>query len=518
MDQSGINPSLQETQGTILWYDIETYGSNFASSPLVQFGAVRTDTQLNVLDEINLLCKPPVDMLIDPETVTIHNISPLTAQREGMPEAEFARRIYSEINQPNTCSVGYNSVSFDNEFIRFLFFRNLLPAYWHEYKDGCSKWDLLDVVRLISVIEPAAIKAPIINDKASYKLANIAKENDIAEHQPHDAFGDVEILLALAQQIKQAVPQLYNFCFNSRGKNTAQDLMRKGDILLNFSSRFSGAYHGGGIICPIAPHPTQKNSYICFDIRYSPQDLLQLSADEARSRHFQPKNPTTPDPAAAPATSPAATNHLPTGIKAIRLNHCPALMPWDSNWDESKTNEIFSMLQLDRGIARSHLKQLKENRAAIVNKIAAIYDEEFDSRHNNNELNNNELNGDKEISAEQSLYGGGFISDKDLQVGQQIHQMNADELKNLHAADEPFMDKRLNEILVRFKGRNLPDSLSSNEMAIWQEHCAKIHDEGLQPLIAATQQLIAANKDNPQLTQSLAETLSYLENLQHIKE
>ena len=513
MDPLGINPSLQGVQGSILWYDIETYGSNPASSPLVQFGAVRTDTQLNVLDEINLLCKPPADMLIDPETVTIHNISPLTAQNEGMPEAEFACRIYSEINQPNTCSVGYNSVSFDNEFIRFLFFRNLLPAYWHEYKDGCSKWDLLDVVRLISVIEPAAIKAPIINGKASYKLANIAKENNIAEHQPHDAFGDVEILLALAQQIKQAAPQLYNFCFNSRGKNIAQDLMRKGEILLNFSSRFSGAYHGGGIICPIAPHPTQKNSYICFDIRYSPQDLLQLSADEMRSRHFQSKNPATPDPAAAPATSPAATNHPPTGIKAIRLNHCPALMPWDSNWDEHKTNELFSMLQLDRNIAHSHLKQLKENRGAIVNKIATIYDEEFDNSHNNNELN-----GDKEISAEQSLYGGGFISDKDLQMGQQIHQMNTDELKNLHAADEPFMDKRLNEILVRFKGRNLSDSLSPNEMAIWQEHCAKIYDGGLPPLIAATQQLIVTHQDNPQLAQSLAETISYLENLQQRKE
>jgi exodeoxyribonuclease-1 len=43
--------------------------------------------------------------------------------------------------------VGYNSIRFDDEVTRFLLWRNLIDPYAREWRDGCGRWDLLDVVR-----------------------------------------------------------------------------------------------------------------------------------------------------------------------------------------------------------------------------------------------------------------------------------------------------------------------------------------------------------------------------------
>jgi exodeoxyribonuclease-1 len=41
----------------------------------------------------------------------------------------------------------------------------------------------------------------------------------------------------------------------------------------------------------------------------------------------------------------------------------------------------------------------------------------------------------------------------------------------------PFTDKRLTDLLFRYRGRNFPDSLSADELDLWQEFChQRVHE------------------------------------------
>ena len=113
---------------SLLWYDLETLGLDPRRSPCIQFGAVRTDADLRILDTIDILCRPSTDYLPSPASVLVHGISPLQLVGEWgkrnkvLCESAFAARIYREVTQPDTCSIGYNAIEFDNEYLRHLFF------------------------------------------------------------------------------------------------------------------------------------------------------------------------------------------------------------------------------------------------------------------------------------------------------------------------------------------------------------------------------------------------------------
>ncbi len=77
-----------------------------------------------------------------------------------MPEHEFAARIERAFSQPGTIGVGYNTIRFDDEVTRFLFWRNLIDPYAREWQNDCGRWDLLDVVRLTYALRPDGIDWP----------------------------------------------------------------------------------------------------------------------------------------------------------------------------------------------------------------------------------------------------------------------------------------------------------------------------------------------------------------------
>jgi exodeoxyribonuclease-1 len=37
--------------------------------------------------------------------------------------------------------VGYNTIRFDDEITRFMFWRNLIDPYAREWQNGCGRWD-----------------------------------------------------------------------------------------------------------------------------------------------------------------------------------------------------------------------------------------------------------------------------------------------------------------------------------------------------------------------------------------
>ncbi len=98
---------------TFLWYDLETFGRDPRRTRIAQFAAIRTDAQLQAVDEpISIFCQPADDLLPSPTACVLTGITPQRAEREGLVEAEFAARLHEELSRPGTCAVGYNSLRF----------------------------------------------------------------------------------------------------------------------------------------------------------------------------------------------------------------------------------------------------------------------------------------------------------------------------------------------------------------------------------------------------------------------
>jgi exodeoxyribonuclease-1 len=211
---------------SIFWHDYETFGANPQKDRPCQFAGVRTDLDLNIIEEpVTFYCKPSEDFLPSPEACLITGITPQVAMREGEVEALFAEKINHIFSVPGTCVAGYNSIRFDDEVSRNLFYRNFIDPYEREWKSGNSRWDIIDVVRLVYVMKPDTLNWPLNDDgSVSFRLELLTKENGIEHLSAHDAMSDVYATIELARLIKERQPKLYDWVFMMRDKNKINDM------------------------------------------------------------------------------------------------------------------------------------------------------------------------------------------------------------------------------------------------------------------------------------------------------
>jgi len=199
---------------TFLWHDYETFGAQPRRDRPAQFAAIRTDAGLNEIgDPLVLYCQPALDALPDPESCLITGITPQECAAKGVPEHVFADRIVQALGEPGTIGVGYNSIRFDDEVTRFLFWRNLIDPYAREWQNDCGRWDLLDVARCAHALRPDGIEWPLGDDGLpSFKLEKLTAANGLVHEHAHDALSDVQATLALARLIQSKQPRLFDFC------------------------------------------------------------------------------------------------------------------------------------------------------------------------------------------------------------------------------------------------------------------------------------------------------------------
>jgi len=140
---------------SFFFYDLETFGADPRTTRIAQFAAMRTDAELNVVEEpSSFYLQPSDDLLPSPGATLVTGITPQQALRDGVNEAEAFARIQEEMTRPETCTLGYNSLRFDDEFIRHGLFRNFHDPYEREWRGGNCRWDLLDVLRLAHALRP----------------------------------------------------------------------------------------------------------------------------------------------------------------------------------------------------------------------------------------------------------------------------------------------------------------------------------------------------------------------------
>src|SRR3990167_3378201 len=178
---------------TFYFYDLETSGFNPRTARVVQFAGQRTDMNLKPVGKPhNFYIRLSEDILPDPDAVLITGITPQKTHAEGMTEAEFLKIFSSEVAIADTIFAGFNTIRFDDEFMRFMQYRNFYDPYEWQWQDGRSRWDLLDLVRMTRAIRPEGIKWPFDSDgNPANRLELLASINKLDHANAHDALSDV---------------------------------------------------------------------------------------------------------------------------------------------------------------------------------------------------------------------------------------------------------------------------------------------------------------------------------------
>ncbi|MDQ5896023.1 MAG: exodeoxyribonuclease, partial [Pseudomonadota bacterium] len=310
---------MADADFTFLWHDYETFGRDPRRDRPSQFAAIRTDAELREIGSpVMHFCQPAPDYLPDPESCLLTGILPQQALAQGLPEHAFAAAIEAEMARPGTVSLGYNTLRFDDEFTRHLFWRNLIDPYAREWQNGCGRWDLVDVVRCAWALRPDGMNWPRHPDgRPSFRLEDLSVANGIVHEDAHDALSDVRATIGLARALRQAQPRLFDFCLGLRRKEAVQaEITRaqsQGRPLLHVSGMYGVERGGLALVWPLATHPTNRNELIVWDLSHDPSELLGLDAETLRLRLF-----TRAD------ALPEGVTRLP--VKTIHINKCPIVI------------------------------------------------------------------------------------------------------------------------------------------------------------------------------------------------
>lgn len=425
-----------ENHNTLYWHDYETFGTDPKRDRAVQFAGIRTDEDLNIIGQpLVIYCRPANDFLPQPEACLVTGISPQLALEKGLPEAEFIKLIHDELSQPNTCTVGYNNLRFDDEFTRYTLYRNFYDAYAREWQNGNSRWDIIDLLRLTKALRPEGINWPKRDDgQSSFKLEALSLANHISHESAHDALSDVIATIEVARLVKQQQPKLYQYIYQHRFKYKVQELfnIQKQTPLVHISGMYPAEKGHMGIIVPIAIDKNNKNAIIVYELHTDPTDMLAMTIDQIKHLIFT-------------RTEDLLDGEQRLPLKTIHINKCPVVVPL-----KTLTEENIKSLDINLTLCAKHLDCLTTDQS-ISDKLQQAFTQTF-SRTSED--------------PDQNLYSGGFFSSSDKEKMAQIRATPESDLGDL---DFNFEDERLTEMLFRYRCRNYPDTLLLSEIEQWDQ-------------------------------------------------
>lgn len=468
------------TSASIYWYDFETFGSDPRRDRASQFAGIRTDEDLNIIGEPQVLyCQPTMDFLPNPMACLITGITPQKAVSEGVCEAEFIRLIHSEFAKEGTCVAGYNSIRFDDELTRQLLYRNFYDPYEREWKNGNTRWDILDMARLAAATRPEGIIWPKKEDgTSSFRLEALTAANGIEHADAHDALSDVLATIELARLIKQAQPRLFDYVYRSRSKQAVRSQLdlKPPRPLLHVSGMYPAAQGCLAVVAPVCPHPTDSNGVIVYDLRLDPDTWIDLPEDEIRIRIFTPKE-----------QLPEGISRIP--LKTIYTNRCPIL---------TAPTVLSSELAVYYGVSEDLIKAHWEKMMKMPHLAEKV----------TNALRREDLS--KPDDPDFMIYTGGFFSVGDKELMRVVRKTSPSELGRL---DLPFKDARLKEMFFRYRARNFPGTLTEEESERWRVFCRQRIDSAETRIKYAEDLEKAKTMADPSQLESLAQLEHYVSKL-----
>ncbi len=422
---------------TFYFYDLETTGVDSRNGRVMQFAGQRTDMNLKPVGEPHdILIKLTDEILPEPDAVMITGITPQQTIQDGITEAEFLKLFHEEIATPDTIFTGFNTIRFDDEFMRFMLYRNFYDAYEWQWKDGRSRWDILDVARMTRALRPEGIEWPFdSNGKPSNRLELLTAVNKLSHENAHDALSDVTATIAVAQLIKEKQPKLFAYLLALRDKKEAKKVTDEASLFVYTSGKYATESQKTTIATKLAE--TTEGAALVYDLSVDPAPFIAM--DELEIEKTWKKKYKDPDP------------KLP--VKSLKFNRCPALAPLGVLQGEAESRLGLSIDSAKKFAAQLHASDFAEKCLRVQQKMD-------DDR---NRAQSKLLDDKQDVDAR--LYEG-FVSGSDKTQMNRVRNAKPTELKEIQSSD--FNDERLQGLLPLYKARNFASQMNDEERAIWE--------------------------------------------------
>lgn len=422
---------------SFFFYDLETSGRSPFEARVMQFAGQRTDMDLNPIGKpYNVIIRLSDDVVPDPDAILITGITPQQTLQDGISEAAFLRLFTDEIATPDTVFAGFNTVRFDDEFMRLMHYRNFYDPYEWQWKDGRGRWDLLDVVRMTRALRPEGITWPMDDaGKPTNRLELITKLNGLDHEKAHDALNDVYATIAVASLIKSKQPKLFEYLLGMRDKKKIEELVKSDEPFVYTSGKYESQYEKTTVVMRLCPHGRKQGSLV-YDLRYDPTPYLTMTSEQLIDAWaYQPEH--TPDKPRLP-------------VKTLQYNRCPAVAPLGVL--DAKSQE---RLAIDFTTIRKHKKALESQQTFCDNLVKAV--DLLDERQQRKYATPTK-------DVDRQIYDG-FFQEGDKQASRVVRAASPDELSDLGVT---FKDDRLTQLVPLYKARNYPENLTTEERASWE--------------------------------------------------
>ena len=455
----------------LFFYSIETF-SREKSGPIADFSYIVTDEDLSELEGRSgrfLMALPP-DVLPDPVCAAAAGISPSEAQRTGLRENEFAEKILSVLPRGAFCRIGWNNVGFADERLRALLFRTFHEPYLSG-RNGFerTRFDLQTFTRTVFTLRPGIINEP--QGKNILSLTEVAKANGI------ETVFKPRMMLELMRLFREKLPKMLSFYISLRTKASMSEYLKRQS--LKWIQIVTAAVWGEKLsaipampLGPILGKGPDSGRWLMLSLAGEPSkyilnsSLLDKEAEETQEELLDTGDNWNADDASpcgcseetsAEAQLPKSYGLEKYGLFLLSPNRCPAVAPI-ATLSEERAKE----LGVSAKKAQANYQAYRKDWGTSISAIKLILKKALSER---NRLMRDRF---RNLPPEERLYDG-FLPDSDRELEKELHLVQHS--NPLEIRDFRFSDERLNGMLFTYIGRNLPETMTDEELAEWKRLC-----------------------------------------------
>ena len=403
-----------------VFYDFETCSSNVSYGQIIEAAAVLVNDNFQELDRFESRCKLSPGIIPEAMALLVNKTSSKMLKERNLSHYQMIRQMMDKFNQwKNSIFIGYNSLEFDEEFLRRTLFKNLEYPYL-TVTNGNERGDLLGLARAAHLYYPDCIKTPI-SDKNNplFKLERLAPMNNIKHDKAHSAMGDVLASIGIAKLLYKKAPNVWKASLMTTNKDKCLQIIKEETL---FCTNF---FYGGKaipfVLTYLCQHPW--NYAFCFDLKADPSCYFNLSIQELKKEIFDVK---------------------PKVMRTIKHKKHPIIMnaSYGINFDNYK--------QLGLSKLRERAELIRENKD-FANKVSSILEDDIREKQ--------ELDSQLDVYAEESIYKK-FATKEDSAIMPEFHKVD---WKDKFSVLQKFKDERFQYFGKKILYEESPESLPKNE-------------------------------------------------------
>jgi exodeoxyribonuclease I len=397
-------------------YDVETTGLLKGFDQILQFGAIKTDADLQEIGRFEGRSRLLPHVIPAPHALHLTGADFEELLNEQRPSHyTMVCEIFRTLSAwcPSVF-LGFNSIRFDEEFLRQAFYQCLHPPFLTN-TNGCARADVLQLVRAVAALHPDVLVVPRdCTGRAIFRLHALAAANGFPIVDSHDAIADVKATLALCRMARDRAPELWSRFLRFAQKAAVVDFVREEEVFVLFESY--GNESDAHVVTCIGLNPDSPNTYYCLDLSADIAHLRTLTDEELVARMR-----TGPRP-----------------IRRLKVNIAPLLCPLYEATPAQLEHRREEDLTLLAASVRSD-ENFVQRLITAARAVEIVYET---SPH-----------------VEQQLYGHGFIKDSD---GALMAQFHASPWEDRPALIALFQDSRFRRLARRLIFIERPDLLSDD--------------------------------------------------------